>query len=321
MKKSILLCCILFLCFSCQTHEEKVRFLVFTDLHHDLIPDAKERLQVIIEQAEKNQVDFIMDIGDFAFALPENQPIKDIVNATSLEMYHVIGNHDADKTSKQEYIDYWGLPSGHYYVDKGKFRFIILDSNFFIDKEGNEHPYDHANYFGEGLLRERFSKEQHGWLKNLLNTDQICVIFSHGPINDGYKEVIDNKSIHEIIIDARKKGTRIAAAFAGHIHSDNYHVIDDINYLQVNSASYIWGGERFLNTERYTEELNNKYPALKYTIPYESALYAIVEIDSSGKITITGSKSKYLEPAPDEDLLKTQPYPCSAEIRDREISF
>lgn len=323
MKRLILLFLLLVILASCEEKAEKVKFLVYTDLHHDLIPDAEDRLKTIIQNAERNKVDFMIEIGDFAFALPKNKVIKDILESTSIPTYHTLGNHDMDKNSKNEYLDFWELPAAHYYFDRGMFRFVVLDSNFFIDDEGNEQHYDHGNYYIDESRREKFSKEQLTWLEKLLqDKDHIYILFAHGPINDQVTSVSYNQGIHEILKKAVSGGTRIAAAFGGHNHSDNYHEIDGINYLQVNSASYFWAGSDFVNTERYPQEIYDRYPALKYMIPYESTLYAIVEMDNKGNMKITGTEGNYLPPLPDEKALNEAfIYPCSPDIKNRNISF
>lgn len=302
--------------------QEKIKFLLFTDLHHDLVHDSEERLKTIISRAEAEQVDCILNLGDLAFALPGNLVIKEILNATSIPKYHVIGNHDVDKTSKQEFVDFFELPAAHYSFDRGIFRFVVLDSNFIIDEEGNEQHYDHANYYIDNRKRERYSREQHQWLEELLtDPSRIYVILSHGPVNDKVTEIDKNAEIHTIIRDAHKKGIKIAAVFGGHNHSDNYHVIDGINYIQINSASYFYGGEKFSNTDRFSPEIYKKYPIYKYSIPYDRPLYAIIEMDNSGKLSIKGTKGEFVKPDPDEDLLKELPYPCTPVIVDRIISY
>lgn len=301
---------------------ERVRFLVFADIHHDLIPDAPERLRQIIARAEAEKVDFIVELGDFCFPLPHNQDFKAAWDSTAVRRYHVLGNHDMDKNTKADYTAYWEMPGTHYTFDKGPFRFVVLDSNFFNNPDGSFAPYTHANYFSKPG-RDSFSPEQLQWLEALLkDKSRVYCLFSHAPVNDGYAEVRQNRALHEILTRARAAGTRIAGAFAGHIHSDNYHRIDGINYMQVNSASYIWGGGAFKETRRYPEDVHKKYSALKYTINYETPLSAVVEITADGSVAIQGAVSRYRPPAPDEALLKEKmDYPCSPVIENRAFRF
>lgn len=302
---------------------EKVKFLLFTDLHYDIMPDGDERLRAIGEAARKNKVDFVIELGDFVPPFPKYNAVKELLHALPMPVYHTLGNHDIDRTDKQAYVDFWEMPAPYYYFDRGKFRFIVLDSNFFEDKDGTIRPYDKGNYYAYSEeQRNRFGQTQLKWLEELLqDTAHIHLVFCHGPINDGYASIVANNDIHGILTGARSKGAAIAAVFGGHIHSDNYHAIDGIHYLQVNSASYIWGGDEFVNTERYPDSVYRQRPALKYTIPYEKAVYAIVEADDKGNITIRGTKGRYVQPETDPELLKTKPYPCSPTIENRKLKY
>ncbi|WP_455592545.1 metallophosphoesterase family protein [Bacteroides sp.] len=303
--------------------QEKVKFLLFADLHYDIMPDAAERLHTILKQARKQKVDFILELGDFIPATPENREWKKEFDVCGVPVYHTLGNHDVDRVNKQAYMDYWGMPSSYYYFDRGCFRFIVLDSDFFMDKDGQVKPYDKGNYGRVSETdRNKYSEEEIAWLKYLLqDKTRIHVLFSHAPVNDGYSEVILNKEIHDVIVNARNLGTKIAMVFGGHMHSDNYHLVDGIHYMQVNSASNIWGGTKFTNTERYSEAVYKEFPSLKYVISYEDPLYAIVEISSKGMIKVEGKKSRYVRPEPDKELLKTKPYPCSSVISTLTLKF
>lgn len=305
--------------------QEKVKFLLFSDLHYDIMPDAKERLRTMLGEAEKQKVDFVLELGDFV--LPDSSRYADVqtwVRNCPLPVYHALGNHDIDKNSKQVYLDYWDIPASYYYFDKGRFRFIILDSDFFVDKDGEVKPYDRGNYASvEEEQRNRYSREELQWLKGALSDPtRICVLFSHAPVNDLYEDVSENnREIHRIITEARDKGTPVAGVFGGHMHSDNYHLIDGIHYIQVNSASNIWGGSQFINTDRYPADVYTRYPSLKYVIPYDRPLYAIVEIDDKGEMVMKGVRGDYVKPEADPELLKKKPYPCSPVISDLKLKF
>lgn len=303
--------------------QDKVKFLLFADLHYDIMPDADQRLETILGQAEKQKADFILELGDFIPATSGNLPLKEKLGRNKIPLFHTLGNHDIDKNDKQTYLNYWGIPASYYFFDRGLFRFVVLDSDFFQDKDGIVKSYDKGNYARvDEEDRNKYSREELFWLENLLkDTSRIHILFSHAPVNDQYDKVVLNKELHALLVNARAKGTKIAMVFGGHMHSDNYHQIDGIHYMQVNSASNIWGGAKFINTERYTKAMNQKYPSLKYVIPYEDALFAIVEINSKGRISVKGVKSRYIKPEPDKELLKKKPYPCSPYISTLNLKF
>lgn len=300
--------------------QNHLRFLIFADLHYDMMPDADSRLETIFQAARKNKVEFMVNMGDLAAPVSRYRPLMDKLSGSPVPVYHIIGNHDTDHSGKQAFMEFYGMEKPFYYIDKGKFRFIFLDSNYFIDKDGQTKDYHKRDYIRSKQI-DRYSPEELQWLENTLQTEQICLLFSHAPVNDNYGEIINNVDIHKIITTVKAKGTDIAAVFGGHNHSDNYHIIDGIHYIQVNSASNIWGGSQFTNTERFPAEVYKQYTSLKYIIPYRDALYATVDIYSNGKVKIKGTKSSYIPPAPDPEKLKNKPYPCSARILDRKFTY
>lgn len=322
MRKTFLSACLLLAALAMPGRAaERVKFLLFTDLHHDLIPERPAALRGIVAAAEREKADFLIDLGDLVFPLPQNGVIRGILDSASVPVYHVLGNHDMDRTDKKTYLDFFGMKAPNYYFDRGKFRFIVLDTNYFLDKEGDEHPYENGNYYGAPVL-DHVGGGQAEWLEALLaDRSKIVVIFSHAPLNDRYDGVEQYAHIHKMITDARDGGTRIAAVVGGHNHSDSHYVIDGINYLQVNSVSYIWGGEAFTSREHYPDSVYKKYPALQYCIPYAVPLHAVFTVDSRGRLTVDGMEGSYVAPAPDVVKLAKKPYRCSPSVESRKLKF
>ena len=85
--------------------------------------------------------------------------------------------------------------------------------------------------------------------------------------------------------------------------------------------SYYWMGGDYLQV-RYSNEIDEQYPYIKYTAPYKDPIYAIVEIDSRGIIRITGRESSWVGPDPwelgypEDERNKTAP-----RITSRELEF
>ena len=59
---------------ACQKETKPVTFAVVSDLHQDIAHDAEERLSTFLRAANDNQVDFIIELGDFCFPKEENKP-------------------------------------------------------------------------------------------------------------------------------------------------------------------------------------------------------------------------------------------------------
>ena len=86
------------------------------------MPDCQERLKKIIRIADQNEVDFIVNLVDFAWACEENNWIRDMWN---------------------------NLESTYYTFAHNQFYFIALDTNCYRYGErdydyalGNYYPYD-----------------------------------------------------------------------------------------------------------------------------------------------------------------------------------
>ncbi|NME68141.1 metallophosphoesterase family protein [Flammeovirga aprica] len=130
MKKLNLLFLLAVICFSC-SEEKTVKFAVCTDVHQDIIHDAPERLQTFVEHAQKEDVDFIIQLGDFCYPKTQNDGFLNVWNSFSGPKYHVLGNHDMDISSKNESMKYTGMEKSFYSFDECGFHFVVLDPNFF----------------------------------------------------------------------------------------------------------------------------------------------------------------------------------------------
>ena len=61
--------------------------------------------------------------------------------------------------------------------------------------------------------------------------------------------------------------------------------------------SNYWLGEEYLHI-RYSEEINERYPWIKYTAPYKDALYGLITLEPEGAMQIEGVKSEFVGPSP-----------------------
>lgn len=303
---------------------EKITFAICSDIHQDIMHDAPERLSSFVKAAEKRNVDFMIDLGDFCFPIPENREFVDIWKRSPVEKYNTLGNHDMDKGNKQEFMEFVGMKQRYYSFDKGDFHFIVLDpNNLFVD--GEYIPYDNGNYYKAPKERGYIDPPQLQWLESdLLQTSKHCIVFSHQSF-DNRASCQNADKVRAIFEEANRKAgfTKVIAAFSGHHHTDYAEEINQINYVQINSMSQEWVGSKYSAPERFSQEINERRPALKNTIPYKEPLFAIVTIDK-GKIIIEGAKTEFIPPGPDElnydpklnSISPTVPY-----ISDRVIPF
>ncbi|HUX97156.1 MAG TPA: metallophosphoesterase [Bacteroidales bacterium] len=273
-----------------------VRFGICTDVHKDIMHDADERLAAFINKATASDLDFIIQLGDFCRPYDYNLAFLKIWNSFPGEKYHVLGNHETDGGfTREESIKFLGSPAKYYSFDKNGFHFIILDGN-----DVNPSPDKASGY-------PRFiGDEQKKWLINDLRYSKYhTFIFSHQSLEGNGIE--NREEIRKILEDENSSAgfKKIIACFSGHHHTDYSTGINGIFYIQVNSMSYSWVGEQYAMI-RYSEEIDKKYPWIKYTIPYQDPLYAIVEV-KKGTISVSGVNSSFVGSGPDELKIPSRP--------------
>lgn len=269
---------------------QKVKFGVSADVHKDIMHDADERLRTFVTAAQNENSDFIVQLGDFCRPYENNISFMEVWNSFTGVKHHVLGNHDMDGGfSRETVIEYWKSEAKYYSYDSGGIHFIVLDGN---DKNPSENRAPgYARYIGSKQLN---------WLKSdLRTTKNPVVIFSHQSLEN--VQGIENTAEVQQVLETENKlagFTKVIACFSGHHHTD-YHVRKNgIYYIQINSMSYSWLGGDF-KTIRYSKEIDEKYPWIKYTVPYKEPLFAFVEIDEN-YIKIYGKQSEFVGSTPEE---------------------
>jgi len=301
-----------------------VKFGIIADIHQDIIHDSSRRLQVFLDEAKKDSVDFIISLGDFCHPTDKNQGFINIWNSFAGGKHHTLGNHDMDSCDKTKALRFFDMKKSYYYFDKEDFRFIILDTNF-INLDNQYFDYANGNFFKYPKERTNLSKHQLDWLsETITNTDKYIVLFSHASLKDARHGIQNSKELHKILDDENKRCgyQKIVASFNGHTHIDRNTVIDSINYIDINSASYQWLGPKY-KTIRYSKELCDKHKSLSCVYPYADSIFAIVDIDSDGTLTIKGRTSEFVGPTLEDIGYDTEAtgYSITPTISSRDISF
>lgn len=307
--------------YSCKQAEKPIKFAIVSDLHAPDLPDGRERMQAVVYAANAENVDFLIQLGDFIRLDSVSQPLQKVWDQYKGEKYHVLGNHDLDKYSKEEFVAGFGMPGRYYSFDKGDFHFIVLDGNNLFD-EGKYIPYNKANYYVDSRKRAFMDPEQMEWLKkDLAATTKRCILFSHQSIDRAMNNGYDVRDILEA--ENKRAGfTKVVAAFSGHNHSNYTDVINGITYVQINSASYVWADCETQTEKRYPAEINDKYSLLKYSLTFDKPLYGIVTLDHNG-LSMKGTEAKFLPPTPSEIGLpeKLGSFPLVSFIKDVFVDF
>lgn len=258
-----------------------VRFGVVTDPHYaDTDPatysnryyrDSIEKMDAAIKHFNNQNLDFIIEVGDFKDQDPQPEREKTLQYLKAIEQsftrfkgpkYHVLGNHDMDSLSKREFlqnIENTGIPKqkSYYSYDKKGIHFIVLDANF--TRHGID--YNNGNF---DWTDTNINHKQVKWLqKDLEKTDNPTIVFVHQRLDTPYA----HNKIH-CIHNARKvrhileRSGKVMAVFQGHDHAGGYSKIHDIHYFtQVAMVS-------------------GPYP--------DNNSYSIVEVMKNGDIRVTG---------------------------------
>lgn len=308
---------ILILFFSCNK-SNTIKFAVCTDLHQDLIHDATNRLTKFIQASENEDVDFIIQLGDFCMPFEKNESSLKVWDSFDGPKYHVLGNHDIDVSPKAFILDFLGMEKSYYSFDVNDFHFMVLDTNFFKEKEKIV-SYNSGNYYNQAESRCYIPESQIECLKkDLAQTEKKTIVFSHQSLEHwgGVKNRIE---VRTIFTEANLNYKKVIACFCGHDHEDRYAEIEGIHYLGFNSLSYAWVGSKLEYSGRFPISIEEKYTNLKFTLPYRDPVFAMIEINSNGKLEIRGTDSDFIQPGPKELGSDNKSY--SAKKSDRILEF
>lgn len=286
----------------------KIKFGVCSDIHHDFYPGVPERLSEFVNEMEKRNADFIIQLGDFCRPEPKNKKVVDIFNKFSKTKLHVLGNHDIEKDTypKNDVIKFWGALDKYYSLDLKEYHLVVLDGNC-------------------GVNYNRFiSSAQLDWFENdISQTNFPTIVFCHQSLD--HDSGLENANRVRAVIDRcnEKSGfKKIFLVLSGHHHLDYYNVINGTHYIQINSMCYKWQGNQFAESP-YPNEVNKKYPLLSKMSHYKDSLFAFFEIFEDGTLQITGKKSTFFGKSPQElgmpDFLHI--YPVVPKISNRIIQL
>lgn len=268
-----------------------IRFLVFTDLHYDETTDGDNRIEEILADAQKRDLDFIVSLGDLCTPIKENQRVVEQFKSLGIPFYNVIGNHETDKCTLREILYFYSINDPYYSVICNGYKLIFLNTCY-LSKDGKEEIFYNRNFKCEGTVYPIVPLEETRWLQEELKDDMKCIIFSHHSfINDFPKRGVYNRE--EIRKDFVKK--QVLLCLNGHDHGDDYSIIDGIPYMTINSANYAWLGTQISSSI----ELQEKYSYLNGMLQYKKAMSAYVEINDN-EINICGMDGEYLSVTPDD---------------------
>ena len=253
-----------------------LRFGIVTDIHYAkrsmngsrYYEESLIKLKECINLMNKKRVHFLIELGDFKdqqkkasekSSLYFLQCIEAVFSTFKGPRYHVLGNHDMDSLSKQQFLAHIentgiGKKESYYSFDLNGFHFVILDANYKADGTN----YDHGNFHWRDAS---LPQKELNWLKkDIAKTSKPIIIFIHQPI--GFKQIDLFVTNGRIIRQILTKSKKVLAVFQGHYHPGGYSYINGIHYYTLKALVEGSGKE------------NNAY--------------AIVEVHKNYDIVITG---------------------------------
>jgi len=234
------------------------------------------KLDECAERMNAEKVDFLIELGDFkdqdARPIEENtiaylRAIEAVYRKFTGPRYHVLGNHDQDSISKQQFlanVENTGIArdKGYYSFDVKGVHFAVLEANYRADGV----DYDHGNF---DWTDANIPPAELEWLERDLAASQgPAIIFIHQLLDGTGPHYVKNAPQVRKLIEGSGK---VAAVFQGHLHKGAYSRINGIHYYTLKAVVEGPG------------EQNNSY--------------ALVEVRGGGDIVVTGYRkaaSKYL---------------------------
>jgi hypothetical protein len=252
-----------------------VRFGIVTDCHYaDADPvgtrfyrESLRKLSECVDRMNAESVDFLIELGDFkdenrppaeAKTLAYLQQVETVFRRYAGPRYHVLGNHDMDSISKQQFLSRVknsGVNGrrSYYSFDGGGLHCIVLDANYRSDGR----DYDHGDFDWKDA---NVPARELDWLRQDLAA-------GHGPVIVFLHQLLDGtgsvyvKNATEVRQILEPSG-RVLAVFQGHHHPGAYSQINGVHYYTLKGM-----------IEGHGEE---------------NSAYAIVEVHPGHNLTVTG---------------------------------
>ena len=225
-----------------------IRFGIVTDIHYADRPNPdsttryyKEslgKLSECIDLMNQQQVDFLIELGDFKDqgASPKEKETLVFLSTVEKEFrrfkgprYHVLGNHDHDSISKQQFLDNISnegfiKASGYYSFDRNSFHFIVLDANY--TSQGR--AYDHGKF---DWTDAHIPEDQLEWLKNDLHTNKMpAVIFLHHRLDTPPVDKLYCPDNADVVRKMLEDAGNVVIVFQGHYHEGGVSRLNNIYY-------------------------------------------------------------------------------------------
>lgn len=227
--------------------------------------ESISKMEEAMKEMNSKKVNFVIHLGDFKDQAEHPDERSTIGFLQRLEKafatykgprYHVLGNHDADSISKQQFLQHVentgiGKEHPHYSFDHNNMHFVVLDGDF--TKDGV--AYEKGNFDWKDSF---IPQNQIDWLRNdLIKTALPTIVFVHQLLDDvdDPSYCVHNAGAVRRVLDESGK---VRAVFQGHRHKDRYNKLKGIHYCTLPAMVDYSGLENnsFSIIEVYPDGLN-----------------------------------------------------------------
>jgi len=194
-----------------------------------------EKMASCVDLMNEQKVEFLINLGDLKdqrkSATEEStleflKKIERVFRQYHGPRYHVLGNHDMDSISKEQFlhhVEMTKIPKGrsYYSFDAKALHFIVLDANYTSKGE----DYSRGNFHWKDT---HVPAQQLAWLKkDLAASTKPAVVFVHQQLTGESAHCIRNAAeVRQVLEDSKK----VLAGFHGHNHGGGYQQIENIHY-------------------------------------------------------------------------------------------
>lgn len=227
--------------------QRPVRFGVVTDLHYSrrepygtrYFPQTMDKLKEGMEVFNSSNLDFVIEMGDLKDQdnVPRREQtityldeIENVFQSFRGPVYHVLGNHDMDSISKDDFLQHTSNQGdadkkAYYSFAFDNIKFIVLDANYNLDGT----PYDKGNF---DWTKAYIPKDQIDWLKKeLKGNNKPVIIFIH-QLLDRFSDISKSLCVSNAdeIVPLLEENGNVLAVFQGHHHAGHYSFRNNIHY-------------------------------------------------------------------------------------------
>lgn len=219
---------------------EALTFGVFADPQHGereaagsrFYRDSPAKLAECIQAFARAKPAFVICLGDFVDGTSRDfdtemrhlRTIDGLFRRFEGPRYHVLGNHDLDALTKDEFLKATGMPAAHYAFDAAPFRCLVLDACY---RKGFE-PYARGNFVWTDSW---VPPDQLRWLEGeLRKAEGKVLVFTHQPLDSDDVHCVRNAAdVRRILEDSGK----VTAVFSGHDHKGGSRRVRGIPYFTI----------------------------------------------------------------------------------------